>query len=483
MSQPILVKDHASQERGNRQTNTPWNIVVIVADTLRRDHLGAYGNQWIQTPNLNRFASESVTFTNAYPECLPTIPTRRTLHTGRRAFPFRNYRPIPWDNVYIPGWQPMSSEETTIAETLVLQEYHTGFFADVPHYFIPGMNFTRGFRQWAYVRGQAEDRYGATNHADEELLARYRGNKDLIKAHLVNVQPQQPEGTWPTARTFKSAIAFVEQNYNRTPFHLYVDSFTPHETWEAPIHYYDLYGSRDVREPICLVAPYGPISKNPEIEERLTSIKANYAGLVTLVDAWFGQLINTIDRLGLKENTLVVFLSDYGTNFGENADRITGKPANYMYPGTMNIPMLIRHPLAKGAGLVSHELVYTLDIPATVIAAAGITSKGKIEGQSLLPIVEDRSGFESRDYLTCRYGNSVWYRDAQNWYFSQVDFQSPRLFDLETDPMCQHDIAESANEHIDKAQEYILADASGDLPFYTNTRTTDALGRPEFIET
>ena len=99
----------------------------------------------------------------------------------------------------------------------------------------------------------------------------------------------------------------MEQNYNRTLFHLYVDSFTPHETWDAPIHYYDLYGSRDVREPICLVAPYGPISKNPEIEERLTSIKANYAGLVTLVDTWFGQLINTIDRLGLKENTLVVF--------------------------------------------------------------------------------------------------------------------------------------------------------------------------------
>ena len=119
----------------------------------------------------------------------------------------------------------------------------------------------------------------------------------------------------------------------------------------------------------------------------MTSIKANYAGLVTLVDTWFGQLINinTIDRLGLKENTLVVFLSDHGTNFGENADRITGKPANYMYPGTMNIPMLIRHPLAKGAELVSRELVYTLDIPATVIAAAGITSKGKIEEQSLLP--------------------------------------------------------------------------------------------------
>ena len=65
-----------------------------------------------------------------------------------------------------------------------------------------------------------------------------------------------------------------------------------------------------------------------------------------------------------------------------------------------------------------------------------------------------------------------------------MDFQAPRLFDLETDPMCQPDIAESVNEHIiHKAQEYILADASGDLPLYTNTRTIDVLGRPEFIET
>ena len=85
---------------------------------------------------------------------------------GRRAFPFQNYRPVPWDNVYIPGWQPLSSDESTIAEALVRQDYHTGFFADVPHYFVPGMNFTRGFRQWEFIRGQAEDRYNAIAHAD-----------------------------------------------------------------------------------------------------------------------------------------------------------------------------------------------------------------------------------------------------------------------------------------------------------------------------
>ena len=89
----------------------PMNIVVIVADTFRTSFLGAYGNDWIHTPNLNQFAEEGVRFTNAHPECLPTIPTRRTLHTGRRAFPFKDYSPVPWDNVYLAGWQPMSGDE------------------------------------------------------------------------------------------------------------------------------------------------------------------------------------------------------------------------------------------------------------------------------------------------------------------------------------------------------------------------------------
>ena len=467
-------------QKSTPNSHYPWNIVVVVSDTLRTAYLGAYGNDWIKTPNLDRFAHESVQFTSAHPECLPTIPTRRTLHSGRRAFPFKEYCPVPWDNVYIPGWQPMSSDEGTIAEAIARQGYHTGFFADVPHYFVPGMNFTRGFRQWEFVRGQAEDRYNAIAHADDALISRYRGGKDRIRAHLVNVQPEQPEEMWSTARTFRRGMQFIEQNRNNCPFYLYVDSFTPHETWEAPLHYYDLYGSREEREPIWITVPYGPIARNPEIEMSLPSIRANYAGLVTMVDTWFGKLIDTIDRLGLKENTLVIFLSDHGTNFGENPDRVTGKPADFMYPGTMDIPMLLRHPEGKGAGSVCEEFVYTLDVPATVIAASGVEPLGEIQGQSLLPLAEKTDGFQPREYLTCRYGNFAWYKDRKNWFFSQVDFQNPRLFDLEADAICQHNIAERAADRIALAQERILADAGGELPLYTRKGSTDALGRPEF---
>ena len=92
------------------------NLVVIVSDTLRTAHLGCYGNPRIRTPNIDAFAGRAVRFTRAYPESLPTIPVRRALHTGRRAYPFRDYRPVKWDIVYLPGWQAMDNAEDTLAE-------------------------------------------------------------------------------------------------------------------------------------------------------------------------------------------------------------------------------------------------------------------------------------------------------------------------------------------------------------------------------
>ena len=213
-----------------------------------------------------------------------------------------------------------------------------------------------------------------------------------------------------------------------------------------------------------------------------------------MVDTWFGRLLNTVDQLGLRDNTLVLFFSDHGTNFGDNPDKIMGKPADYMYPGTMDIPLLMRHPAGLGAGQVRDELVYTLDVPATILDAARQHSAGPVEGQSLLPLLEDAGGFNRREYLTCRYGNSVWYRDDRNWFFDSVDWQSPppgasssgrrqpvtRLFDLKSDPDCRVNIAGHSPERVALARERILADAGGRLNYYERHDSTDALGRPQF---
>ena len=80
---------------------------------------------------------------------------------------------------------------------------------------------------------------------------------------------------------------------------------------------------------------------------------------------------------------------------------------------------MVSHPSGINAGTTCDEFVYTLDVPATVIAASQVEPAGEIQGQSLLPLVEGKSGFTSREYLTCRYVNSVWYKDAKSWYFLQ----------------------------------------------------------------
>ena len=73
------------------------NIVLIVIDSLRKDHIGAYGNKWILTPHIDKFARDSIIFTNAYPESLPTLPFRRALHTGIRTYPFYGHKDYKGD--------------------------------------------------------------------------------------------------------------------------------------------------------------------------------------------------------------------------------------------------------------------------------------------------------------------------------------------------------------------------------------------------
>lgn len=229
------------------------NIVVIVADTLRTAHLGCYGNEWIQTPNIDAFAKDSMRFTRAYPESLPTIPVRRALHTGRRAYPFRDYRPLKWGTVYLPGWQAMDEEEDTLAENLAVAGYQTGFATTTQHYWNPGFNFDRGFWQWEHVRGYSgEDRWASPYSVPRWLLSRYGDPDELMQRphrgvpmNLANRARALSDDETATARLFKWGARFLEENQVAQPFYLLIDSFAPHEPWEAPEMYYRLYGDPD----------------------------------------------------------------------------------------------------------------------------------------------------------------------------------------------------------------------------------------------
>lgn len=464
--------------------NTPPNIVVVVSDTLRAADLGCYGSGDVHTPNLDAFAQRSMRFTRAYPESLPTIPVRRALHTGRRAYPFRDYRPTRWDIVYLPSWQPILNDEDTLAESLAAAGYHTGFVTDTMPYFAPGFNFTRGFWQWEYVRGQQQDRWRSPFTTPDAYLARYiapeearRNRHGFIPMTLANKFALQAEGDTTTARVFRWAMQFLEDNRQGAPFYLLVDSFAPHEPWEAPDAYYRLYGVPDYQERRILHCGYGPAEQFGYTAEELAYVRAHYCGLVTLVDEWFGKLLDRLDALGLAENTAVFFTSDHGTNFCDNPLRVIGKPDDAMYPGVMQVPLLVRLPGSTEAA-VCDELVYNLDITATVFDLAGLQSEMGIHGQSLAPLVRRTGRWASRDYVTCRYNNSLCYIDEHTWALGDIAGAVREMFDLDADPGCRVNImAREGGARWARAWQRLLDDAGGTFADYSHFWHSDAVGR------
>ncbi|NSW54801.1 MAG: sulfatase [Armatimonadetes bacterium] len=462
------------------------NLIVVVSDTLRTAYLGCYGNPNIRTPNLDAFAAESAVFDSAYPESLPTIPVRRALHTGRRAYPFRDYRPIPWDIVYLPGWQPMADDESTLAEDLARAGYHTGFATDTLPYFQPGLNFTRGFWQWEYLRGQQQDRWKSPAIVSDQRLSRFgdpaalrkQGPYNTVTRHAANtahVRDAKDTSTW---RTFDWGIQFIQENVSLQPFYLMLDCFDPHEPWEAPAAYYGIYADLDFSDKTIIHTHYGP-AKGRYSDAQVRDIVAHYCGLVTLVDTCFGRLMTALDEAGLRENTCVAFISDHGTNFvSDNPEGIIGKPSYALYPGVMHLPFMVRFPDGAGRGRRFDQLVYNLDLVGTLYGMAGVEPSQPIDGQDLRTLVSGRD-WRPRHYLTSRYGDTCWYRDETHWAIIDVHGTPRAIFDLRTDPGCMNNIAESAPEVAERAWARVLADGDGEMPVYVDGKRTDAIGGKE----
>jgi hypothetical protein len=106
----------AHWQRPPKQQGNNLNVIILVSDTFRADNLAGYSSEWVETPNLNKFAKQSILFADAYPEGMPSIPTRRTLYTGRRIVPtYYYFQPEP---VQLPGWHHLYNEDVTLSETL-----------------------------------------------------------------------------------------------------------------------------------------------------------------------------------------------------------------------------------------------------------------------------------------------------------------------------------------------------------------------------
>lgn len=258
------------------------NVVFIVCDTFRRDHVGTYGNATIRTLGIDRLASEGIVFDQHLISSFPTMPARADFLTGRFAYTFM-------------GWEPLAADLQTLPGLLSRAGYLTMGVVDTPFFVRNGYAYDRGFDDFIWIRGQGDD---TRPHERADARMTWVSEADRL-----------------VAQTMTAAESWLERHY-REPFFLYVDTWDPHEPWDAPDYYAALYKpDYDGRH---IYPCYGKWREHGLTEADMETVRATYRGEVTMVDRWIGRLLEKIDLLGLRERTYVVFTSDHGFYFGEH---------------------------------------------------------------------------------------------------------------------------------------------------------------------
>ena len=402
------------------------NLVFLVADSLRKDHLGCCGNSWIETPNIDRLAADSVLFEETYPESLPTLPVRNALLSGRYCGPEL-------------GWGPMREGDVRLPETLAAAGFTTAFITDVYHMMKPGMNFHRGFHCWRWIRGQEQDPYRTAPNPRPPVPLEYCQKHDpRLVQFCKNVAGFEAEKDYFTARVYETAMQWLEDNYRQGPFFLWIDSFDPHEPWFPPYHYSDLYDPDYRKERTQEIEPIGVIYgdwRKHLAPRQLRRMRAHYAGEVTFLDRCIGRLIGLLRDLRIYDETLIVFISDHGHMLGEH-DLIGKNWDTNGYREVMQLVLMIRFPGSEHAGKRIGSLCYNIDVIPTVVSHLGLNVPEQYDGVDLHPLIQGKIR-EIRKCVTCSYApvpDSMLVKTL-DWTLLYDQRHEPlMLFDRERDP-------------------------------------------------
>jgi arylsulfatase A-like enzyme len=405
-------------------------IVCIMLDSWRKDHVGWFDRSRadIDTSAVDAFADDpdTVVFTDAYPEALPTVPIRTSLFTGQRTLPFR-------------AWQPLTDEDRLLQQLLRQHGYVTSLITDTYHLAKPGMNFHQGFDSFEWIRGQEGDNYRVAPHGED--LDDYVGHpsvREQTDQYLRNIRDRndEREAEYFAARVMQRGMEWLEDNRDTEQFFLWLDSFDPHEPWDPPSAYAERYTDPDYDGPHLILPRVGPSEEMSEAE--IEHVRGLYAAMVDFTTDWVGRLLEKLKELGLYESTLVILLSDHGEPLGEHG--IMRKAGGNLYSELLEIPIFVKPPVELTADRefvnTADGLVRTDDLPATLLDLVGLEHESNaMHGRSLVPLMEGRRD-AVRDTVVTGYHNGTGrcVRDGRWSFVLRPDEDRDELYDLENDP-------------------------------------------------
>ena len=405
------------------------NIVVLMLDSLRADGVGCYGNAEVRTPNMDAFAARSLRFARAYPESPNTITSRTALVSG--CYTFMN-RP----------WMALRDDDLHIAEILRDAGYHTAAFSDTP--FNNGAKMDRGFDEFVHfpmgkclppIEGDtptSSDAYFPPDYSPQKEVDYYlrtMANREICTRKFGKYLPglmADQVNEWLSA-------------HRDDRFFLWLDSFGPHEPWDAPEPYRSLYEPRFGFEGRYLTMPMAP-SMHWMGPGDIEHVRALYKASTTETDdLLIGPVIAHLDRLGLAENTLVVLMSDHGECLGDHGTlRKFGYP---IYDELARVVWMMRLPGTMPEGACSEALISNIDFLPTVCELAVVELPRPVDGTSLMPLARGETEAVHEKLYMGAWNVRAGLVCNQYKFIDNRGEKPDELFDMRCDPLERHNLA------------------------------------------
>jgi arylsulfatase A-like enzyme len=413
----------------------PSNVVVVLLDSLNRHHLGSYGGTEFHTPNLDRFARRSVRFTRHVTGSLPCMPARHDILCGSLDFLWR-----PWGSIEL--W------EESITASLRDAGVTTMLVTDHPHLFeTGGENYHTDFGGWDYVRGHEGDPWKTwldpswvgvpappASRGDWFFRKRFGDGARFERAYDTTRTHFRDEADFPGPKTMTAAAAWLGEANRATAgradvprWMLFVDEFDPHEPFDTPARWTSRYEDEPWTGERIIWPPYvvGGIADGHLSAADARHIRGNYGAKLSMIDHWFGGLLDELDRGGLWDTTAVIVCTDHGHYLGEeratlgagDATRVDvwGKPMVPQFEPLGHIPLLIHWPGAA-EGSTCDALTTAVDLHATIADVFGVEPAHRTHGRSLVPLLAGQAS-SVRDWaIGGVFGNWVQVTDGRRKY-------------------------------------------------------------------
>ena len=397
---------------GGCQRPEPWNVLLVTFDTTRADHLACYGHDGIRTPNVDALAAEGVLFEQAYAAAPVTTPSHSTILTGK--YPIAH-------GVRDNGLFVLPDSQQTLAEILGEAGWATGAA-------IGAFPLVRKFGL-----DQGFDHYDdAINPPTDNFLA----DRSLPKSRLYFDERR-------AARVNEALDPWLEQHH-ADPFFAWVHYYDPHQPFDPPTPYDQLYAGRP------------------------------YEGEIAYADEVFGQLLDRLRQLGVYDRTIVVLTADHGEGRGEHGELTHSVQ---IYNTTLHVPLIVHVPGTEGGRRIGAP-VSSVDIVPTVLDLLGLPIPDDVQGQSLAPILRGEAGAEGDETLARRplYAETLAPRLGFGWGELRALMRGdrkliygprPELYDLGADPDELHDLIDTETETAERMEaelaRFLAENAAQDL--------------------